>query len=260
MRYCLVWAPKPLMKQVAAITAMAVAASPVLAAVADDEGAAVRLNAATIARAVSAVPQPPGATDAGDWSRVAELAPGREVVITTDAMAAVRRRVVVADAPGITLIDLTHPHVPAHVTRVARDLLVNAPESLGRVADGGTVVRGRVRLAPNGIFLDGQWTGDIETLLLHVARQNVVEVREDLERSSAGLMTTAMLLVPAGAILHATSGGWRRPEPDINAGTVVGGGLLATGVILGVVALKRGSPSGRSLLVYQRPVRSRPVD
>lgn len=239
------------MKPVAAIAAMAVAVSPVLAAVEDQR--AVRLDEAAITRAVSALPQSSGIAGTGDWSRVMTLAPGREVVITTDAMAAVRRRIVAADASGVIVIDLTHPQLPAPATSVARDLLANSPESLVRVANNGTFVRDRVRLAPEGIFLDDQRVGDIETLLQRVARPDVVEIREDLERSSAGLMTAAMVLVPAGLILHAKSGGWRRPEPEINAGTVVGGGLLATGLIVGVMAATRGSSAGRSLIVYQRP-------
>jgi len=247
------------MRRVAAVAAAAVAVSPVspaLAAAADDDRLATRLDEAAIARAVSALPAPrqsPAPAPVYDWSRVTALAAGREVIIGTDAAAGVRRRVVAADASGITLIDLIHPQLPAHVARVGRDLLAQSPESLARVADGGTFVRDRVRLAPEGIFLDGQRVGDIETLLQHVARADVVEIRENLGRSSGGLMVVAMVLAPTGAVLHARSGGWRRPEPAINGGTVVGGLLLATGVVVGAMALKRSSSAGRSPILYQRP-------
>ena len=245
--------PQAWMKRVAATAATAVAVSPMLAAAAEDQPAGVRLNEVVIARAVSALPQSSSAAEGGDWSRVTALASGREVIVTTDAMAVARRRIVAADASGITLIDLTHSQLPAHVARVGRDLLAQSPESLARVADGGTFVRDRVRLAPEGVFLDGQRVGEIETLLQRVARADVVEVRDDLDRPSGGLMIAAMLLVPTGAILHAKSGGWRGPEPAIKGGTVVGGLLLATGVVVGAMALKRSSSAGRSPIVYQRP-------
>ena len=136
---------------------------------------------------------------------------------------------------------------------MCRDLLERSPESPTRVTGGGRFVRDRVRLAPEGIFLDGQRVGDIETLLRRVARADVVEIREDLGRSSVGLMLAAIVLVPTGAIWRAKSGGCRRPEPVITRGTLLGMGMVATGLALGAAALKRESGTGRSPLVYQRP-------
>ena len=230
-------------------------AGPFVAARADDQPPAFRLDRAAVARAVSMSPdtsQRPAFADAGDWSEVVALAPGREIILTTDTMPSSRRRVVAADQAGITLLNLFDPRVPDRVKRVLRGLLQQSPETLARVAFGSAIVHDEVRFAPEGIFLEGRRVADVDTVLLRVMRADVVEVREDLEGASSGLMIAAMVLVPAGAIWHAKSGGWRQPEPDINKGTVLGLGMMVTGLAVGGLALKRGSLAGRSPLVYRR--------
>ncbi|MCC7043723.1 MAG: hypothetical protein IT183_07670 [Acidobacteria bacterium] len=223
-----------------------------LIATTNDPRPTVRFDEAAVARAVrDARPTQMFGGD-GDWSSVVALAAGREIVLTTDAAPASRRRLLAADQAGIIVVDLSDPLLPDPVKRAVRDLLLQSPDTLVRVTHGATVARGRVRFAPEGIFLEGRRVADLDAMLQRVMRAEIVEVREGLERTSAGLMVVSMILVPAGAILHATSGGWRRPEPDINRGTILGGGMLLTGLVIGATALKRGSTAGRSPLVYRR--------
>jgi hypothetical protein len=240
------------MRRVAAAAAVVVTAWPLGRPVAADQRPSVRFDEAALARAVRSVRPPQTFADAGDWGRVLALPAGREIVLTTDAAPESRRQLVTADQAGIFVVDLSDPILPDRVKRVLRDLLQQSPDALVRAVHGGTVVRDGVRVGPEGISFEGQRVAYLDDVLQRVVRTDIVEVREDLERISGGLMIASMVLVPAGAALHAASGGWRRPEPDINRGTILGGGMLLTGLVVGATALRRGSVAGRSSLVYRR--------
>jgi hypothetical protein len=148
-----------------------------------DQRPTVRFDDAALARAVRDVRQPQTFADAGDWARVVALATGREIILTTDASPESRRRLVAADQAGITVVDLSDTGLPDRAKRVLRELLQQSPDALVRAVHGGTVVHGGVRIAPEGVSLEGRRVADLDDVLQRVVRADIVEVREDLDIS-----------------------------------------------------------------------------
>lgn len=223
-----------------------------LIAASNDQYPRVRFDEASLARAVHDVRLPQTLAEAEDWARVVALGAGREIILTTDGASESKLRMVAADQAGITVVDLLDKSLPDRAKRVLRDLLQRSPDALVRAARGGTVVRDGARIAPEGIYLEGRRVADLADVLQRVVRADIVEIRDDLEGASGRLMIVSMALVSAGVILHASSGGWRQPEPHINPGTILGGGMLVAGLVVGATTLKRGSVAGRSPVVYRR--------
>ena len=76
---------------------------------------------------------PAGTPPVSDWSRVGELAPAANVVVTARGLPPGSRYFVLADEFALTVLNLTDPTLPAGSTRVLRDMVSRHPGSIGRV-------------------------------------------------------------------------------------------------------------------------------
>jgi hypothetical protein len=79
-----------------------------------------------------------GAPPEWNWSRVGELAPAAEVVVTVKGSQPGTRYFVLADASGLTVLNFTDTTLPVAATRVLRDMASHRPEYFAAMQQGGT--------------------------------------------------------------------------------------------------------------------------
>lgn len=116
-------------------------------------------------------------SDVTDWSRVHKIAPATEVIVLVAGAAPLTRHFLDADPAGLTVLNLTDSNLPPTVHDVLRDTALNHPEYFERARTGETfVLEKRVRLQPDGVWLDTTRIGDLNDLVETIARTDVVAV------------------------------------------------------------------------------------
>ncbi len=233
---------KPAAVAVTTVVLMSGMSSALLAS--DEPFLVVRLDRAAIARAAAAVPAPRQSESTGDWLRVTALAPGRRVVVATRNGEPQVRQFVAADNATLIVAVLPDTGLPGDVLRVVREL---DAQELARVAGGVTIVRDRVRLGPDGIFLDTGRVGDVDVLFSRVPRDDIDTVQLDRRSSTNGALVTGLVLLGAGLVLmeptrHPEAISWRRMT---GSSMVVAGGFTT-----GYAVQRRRQPGE---IVYRRP-------
>ena len=112
-----------------------------------------------------------------DWSRVGELSPGAEIMMTRRGSQAASRRFVMADDAAVTVLNLTDQSLPEAATRVLRDMASQRPESFAAMrSSGATFGQGDVRIGGGGLFVAGRRITALENVVERVARNEVSEI------------------------------------------------------------------------------------
>jgi len=121
------------------------------------------------------------------WSRVAELAPAAEIVVTRKGSRPVSRQFVSADQSRVVLLNLTDPALAASSPRILRDMASRSPEGFGVLQTTGTLAHGDVRIGRDGLFVANRKVADLNTSVETVARDDVSEIVGPVVARGSGL-------------------------------------------------------------------------
>lgn len=162
-----------------------------------------------------------GTPPESNWSRVGELAPASELLVSIRGAQAVSRHFLLSDDSGITLLNLTDPTLPA-ATRVMRGMAFRRPESFAAMQRGGTFAEDSVRFGRDGVFVADRKIADLGQIVETIARHDITEIRGPV--------------VARGSVLGTILGGWLGFA--IGAVPALGGASAAVGwpVLIGSVA------------------------
>lgn len=111
-----------------------------------------------------------------NWPRVTRLAPGREIFVEARGGRAASRIFVTADESELIVLDLTHASLTSEVRRVMRDGVKTHSEYFLHVFAGSRIVHGKVRLAPDGIFVSDRKVAEISDVVKRIPRTDVVVI------------------------------------------------------------------------------------
>jgi hypothetical protein len=137
---------------------------------------------------------PAGTPPVWSWSRVGELAPAANLVVTAKGLQPGSRHFVLADEFVLTVLNLTDPTLPAVSTRVLRDMASRHPEYFAAMQGSGVFEEGNVRVGRAGVFVDDRRVADLGQIVETIARNDVTEIRGPV--------------VARGSVLGAILGGW----------------------------------------------------
>jgi hypothetical protein len=174
-------------------------------------------------RQIDAVP-PGGTPPEWNWSRVSELAPATEVVVTAKVSQPGNRYFVSADEVALTVLNLTDPTLPAVSTRVLRDMASRHPEYFAAMQQHGTFGEGDVRVGRDGVFVADRKVADLGQIVETIARNDVAEIRGPV--------------VARGSVLGAVLGGWLGFA--VGAVPALGGASEAVGLLLLIGSIAGG--------------------
>jgi hypothetical protein len=180
-----------------------------------------------------------------NWSRVSQLAPGAELMVTTRGSQPRSRHFVVADELALIVLNLTLPALPTTSTRVLREMASQHPEYFAAVQKGGTLAQADVRIGRDGLFVANSRIADLEQVVERFARNDVSEIRGPV--------------VARGSVIGAVLGGWIGfavgAVPALGGGAPEGvGWLVLTGsVAVGASLGHRWSSHETEGLVYRAP-------
>ena len=162
-----------------------------------------------------------GASVESNWSRVSQLAPAAEVVVTTRGSQPRNRHFVAADDVALIVLNLTRPGLPPASTRVLREMASQHPEYFTAVQKSGTFAQDDVRIGRDGLFVGNNRIADLEQVVERIARNDVSEIRGPV--------------IARGSVMGAVLGGW-------------------LGFAVGAVPALGGAPEGIAWLVLASSV------
>lgn len=129
-----------------------------------------------------------------NWSRVGEVVPGTEVVMTVKGSQPGSRVFVSADESALTVLNLTEPALPAVSARVLRDMASHHPGYFAAMQRGGTFAEDKVRVGRDGVFVADRKVAELGRVVETIARNDITEI-------------TGPVVAP-GSVLGAVLGGW----------------------------------------------------
>jgi hypothetical protein len=186
-------------------------------------------------------------SDLSDWSPVAAINPGDQIVLTTVRSSHVKRRLLSADGAGLTILNVDDQAISPEVREALEDAGEDHPGYFAQAAGGGRfTLTKHVRLGPDGVFEDDRRLFDIAHVAEVVPRADVVEVglmsKHVWRHSKRGLLIGAGVGAVVGAI--SALGCDPNGESDYcNVGgmagffAIGGGGIgLELGTIIGAIA------------------------
>jgi hypothetical protein len=135
-----------------------------------------------------------GALLQSNWSRVAQLAPGAELVVTTRGAQPRTRHFAAADELVLIVLNLAHPALSPESRRVLRDLASQRPEYFVAMQKSGTFGQDDVRIGRDGLFVANTRIADFEEVVERITRSDVSEIRGRV--------------IARGSIAGAVLGGW----------------------------------------------------
>jgi hypothetical protein len=216
---------------------------------------AARLAAA--ARESPSVAQQSDESASSDWARVRKLAPGTEVVVSLGGSDLILKRYFLsADDSGVTLLNLTHPTLPAAASRALREIASQHREYIEGAGKGGVFIEGQLRLTSTGVFMADRKVSDLQDVVDTRARQKVAEIKVRKRGRGVwghlgplgGYFVGAMSGgYAAGFACRATVGRSRCDTGSFLAGAVVGG---LAGMGYGIHAARRETEDA----IYRAPV------
>jgi hypothetical protein len=128
------------------------------------------------------------------WSRVGEVSPGAEIVVTTKGSQPGRRYFVMADQSRLIALDLAEPTLPARSTRVLRAMAANHPEYFAALEKTGTFAQDNVRVGRDGVFVANRKVADLDQVVETIRQNNISEIWGPV--------------VARGSVLGTVLGGW----------------------------------------------------
>jgi hypothetical protein len=129
-----------------------------------------------------------------DWSRVAQIAPGAEIVVTLTRARAMTRSFVSANASTVTVLNLTNAALPPVAIRVLREMAARQPENFAAMRGSASFAVGDVRVGRDGVFVGGRKAAELAQVVETLARNDVAEISGPV--------------VARGSVLGAVVGGW----------------------------------------------------
>ena len=179
-----------------------------------------------------------------NWSRVSQLAPAAEVVVTIRGSQPRSRHFVAADELALIVLNLTLQALPPVSTRVLRDMASEHPEYFVAAQKSGTFAQEDVRIGRDGLFVADRRIADFEQVVERIARNEVSEIRGPV--------------VARGSVLGALLGGWLGFA--VGAVPALGGApkgvgwlVLTSSVAVGAFLGHRWSSHETDGIVYRAP-------
>jgi hypothetical protein len=177
-------------------------------------------------RQISAVPSG-GSRPLENWSRVSELAPATEVVVTVRGSRPGVRYFVLADEFSLTVLNLTDSTLPAASAHVLRDMASHHPERFAEVRASGAFVEGNVRVGRDGVFVADRKVADLGQVVETTARNDVAEIQGPVvARGSVPGAVLGGWLGFAVGVVPALGGAATLLASSFLMGSVVGGAFL----------------------------------
>jgi hypothetical protein len=130
-----------------------------------------------------------------DWPRVRKLAAGAEIVVTVTGSQPLARYYVRADEHELNVLNLSSPTLPPEARRVLLDTLSNHQEVFGPAQQ----VRSDVQVGPDGIFVAGRKIAELQDVLEHIARADVLEIAIST-RTTRGSLRGAVTFAALGFV------------------------------------------------------------
>ncbi len=188
-----------------------------------------------------------------DWSRVARLRPGSSILVTLKGGRSVNRDFVAADEAELVALQLTDPTLPSQVRGALRRLMLNQPSDLFKVSRGERLVVGRVRLGPEGVFLDGQRVGALEQVVERTARGSIAEIVRVHRATARGFGLGALAGVGLGLAVTFGACGTDWSQESSSCGNLTPA-LVVIGPLFGSwIGAAAGASSQASTVVYRAP-------
>ena len=201
-----------------------------------------------------------------NWSRVTQLQPGRDIILTGAGFERAQRYLLRADESGLTVLNVNSPELSDDVRKTLISTAADHPDYFFEAHDGATfqlrppVRLSRtgvlIRLSPAGIVVGGRSVADLEQVVQHVAKEDLGELfvnRKHLgDHMRRGLVIGAIAGALGGAVLaHCEPGAelcWSASQRAVLgavAGVYVG---FPLGTVIGLIAPR--SPD----VIYRAPV------
>ena len=109
-----------------------------------------------------------------DWWRVRKLKPGRELRFMAPDATPITRYFVSADERALTVVNVDQPRLSRKASKAIIELLSHNPGAFLRTEHGELVMNdGRVRVAPEGLFVDRKKVADRDEFIQTIARADV---------------------------------------------------------------------------------------
>jgi hypothetical protein len=139
---------------------------------------AVRLASAgePLSSGIEAVQQG-GTPVESNWSRVRQLAPGTQIIVTVKGAPSVQRCFVAGSQSDLTALNLADPALPAAATHVLREMASRHPEYFAAMQKIGTFEDENVRVGRDGVFVATRRVADLGQVVETIARSDVAEIR-----------------------------------------------------------------------------------
>ena len=129
-----------------------------------------------------------------NWSRVGQLAPAAELVVTTRGSQPRSRHFVMADEFALLVLNLAQPALPPGSRNVLRDMASQHPEYFAAVQKSGTFAQDDVRISRDGLFVADRRVADLGEVVERIVRNDVTEIRGPV--------------IARGSVIGAVLGGW----------------------------------------------------
>src|SRR5262245_51926859 len=135
-------------------------------------------------------PRAPARDRDGNWSDVREIAPGQEILVTVRDAPVTQRRLVTADAAGITVLDVSDARIPNQVKSVLIDTASDCPDRFALAELGGSALLDRnsdLRLTSSGVLLKGQAIAGLDEIVRRIARSEIITVATEERAIARGI-------------------------------------------------------------------------
>jgi len=168
-----------------------------------------------------------GAPTIWPWSRVGELAPGTDVMVTVKALPPRDRYFVLADEFAVTVLSLADATLPDSSRRTLRDMASHHPEYFAAMQTGGTFGQDNVRVGRDGVFVANRKIAELGQVVETIARTDISEIRGPViaRGSVPGVILGGWLGFGVG-VVPALGGATAVVAWPLLIGSVAGGGLL----------------------------------
>ncbi len=188
-----------------------------------------------------------------DWSGVRNLAPGAEIVVTTQRMKGARRRFVSADDSGLTVLNLSRPSVSAPAAATIVEIAAEHASFFVAPGVGQSLGVKNVRVDAAGVFVDGVHVADLSDVVNRIPQSDVVEItgRHPSLMGKGLLIGLAAGAAPALVASLGCGGGGECAGYALMFAGLWGG--VGAGIGLGIGAGIDASRHGAAYVIYRAP-------
>lgn len=167
-----------------------------------------------------------GATPESDWSRVRQLEPSAEILVTVQGAAPSTRYFVSADDSRIVVLNLI-PALPAAAARTLREIAARTPDQLVTAEKSGSFERASVRVGRDGVLVEGRRVAAYTDIVESIGRGLVVRIEGPVvARGSVGGSLIGGWLGFAVGVVPALGGAPEGVAWAVLAGSVAVGAYL----------------------------------